>query len=925
MQFLNLKIHNLASIEDATIDFTTSPLKDTPLFLITGETGAGKTTLLDAICLALYSRTPRLTAKASKNTYDTSIDKGITFCDPRQLLRRGTSEASTTLVFQGDDGVRYTATWEVHRAYKKPNGTLSGRLWILSTDTYTWTKEKEIETEITRVVGVTYDQFVKTTLLAQGEFSRFLEADENEKADILSHIIGTEQYAVLGQKVFEKQKSCGNEYQCLKAKIEGITLLTDEERTQKQTTLDRYDEENKQLLAKQEVLNSQIEWLQKEGDIERNVQRVSEELQGALKEQESEVFKQHTQFVQDYDASITVRGAIQRQQQLRVQQQDLQVQQQKIIQQRKEVQQREHTCRDEVGKCKTILDEQEKELSSMDVESVTVRQQELQTQKDSLVTLQNAITLFSTYVDSYRTTKEKIETTTTEYNTLVVKRDGLKKECVELEKKYQQASETYNKVAISVEEKVKDIRHKLKVGDTCPVCGSVVNSVLQDDTFASALQPIEDMKRQSEREWQENRVALVSTEKILLKTSQDLKTLQNEYERVLRQGQVQHSTVDEAYSKAGFEDKWEQKCNENITTRLSEVKKQLEDLQQKRKEIDTKQAVCQQVRKQYDDALSRLNGVIASVQRIEMSYTTINTSLNNIQKNIEQEENTINTFCTQYPRMNREYLIVLDTYKTIPQWREQINTLTQRVTTLQGQQALLLRQREDHQTLKPKSLTDTSLEVLLSERQQVVNSLKESSEQRGALKQELSLDATQRKVFVEVQKDCDQVKTIYEKWSTLSALIGDAQGAKLQRIAMGLVLEHLLSITNKYLRTFCERYKLVSVSGTLTILVQESTLAPQSISILSGGERFMVALALALALSQLNTGHSQIETLFIDEGFGTLSEDYLDSVINTLETLHRRSNKHVGIISHVERLRERIGTQIIVQRTNKGNSEVVVR
>lgn len=923
MQFLSLKIHNLASIEDATIDFTTSPLKDAPLFLITGETGAGKTTLLDAICLALYSKTPRMVAESSRNSYSTPIDKKISFSDPRQLLRRGASEASTTLVFIGNDGARYTATWEVHRARKNPDGALGDRQWVLSTDSYTWTKD--IEVEITRVVGVTYDQFVKTTLLAQGEFSRFLEADETEKADILSHIIGTERYALLGQKVFEKQKSCGNDYQCLKAKIEGITLLTDEDRTQKQTALQQYDEANKQLLVQQELLNSQIEWLQKEDDIEQNVQRVSEELQSILKEQESETFKEHTQIVQDYDASITVRGVIQRQQQLHVRQQDLQVQRQEIIQQREEVQQKEHTCRDEVSKCKTILDEQEKELNSMDVESVTARQQELQTQKDTLVTLQNAITLFNTYVDSYRTTKEKIETTITEYNSLVVKRDGLKKECMELEKKYQQACETYNKVAISVEEKVKDIRHKLKVGDTCPVCGSVVNRVLQDDTFVSALQPIEDMKIRSEKEWQENRVALVSTEKILLKTSQDLKTLQDDYQRVLRLGQAQHAIVDEAYSKVGFEGKWEQKCNEDITSRLSEVKKRLEELQQKRKEIDGKQATCQRTRRQYDDALSKLNGVITSVQRVETSYTMVNTSLENTQKDIAQEENTINTFCTQHPRMNREYLMVLDTYKTIPQWREQRDTLAQRVTTLRGQQALLSRQREDHQALKPKTLTDTSLEVLLSERQQVVHSLKESSERRGALKQELSSDATQRKVFAEVQKDCDQAKTIYEKWSTLSALIGDAQGAKLQRIAMGLVLEHLLSVTNKYLQTFCDRYKLVNVIGTLTILVQESTLAPQSISILSGGERFMVALALALALSQLNAGHSQIETLFIDEGFGTLSEDYLDNVINTLEVLHRRSNKHVGIISHVERLRERIGTQIVVQRTNKGNSEVVVR
>ena len=100
MRLRRLTIHNIASIEDAEIDFEVRPLSDAPVFLITGDTGSGKSTILDAICLALYATTPRFDNTQMEGDMD-EAGKPITLRDPRQLMRRNTGEAPVTLTFPG--------------------------------------------------------------------------------------------------------------------------------------------------------------------------------------------------------------------------------------------------------------------------------------------------------------------------------------------------------------------------------------------------------------------------------------------------------------------------------------------------------------------------------------------------------------------------------------------------------------------------------------------------------------------------------------------------------------------------------------------------------------------------------------------------------------------------------------------------------
>lgn len=193
MKFQKLTIHNIASIEDAEIDFEKQPLADSEVFLITGKTGAGKSTILDAICLALYADTPRLDGTKMQGETKEG-EKTVKIDDPRQLMRRNTGEASVTLTFTGSNSIHYQATWSVARARKKVTGNIQSKDWQLKNlDTgHTLTKDKEIEAEIKTAIGLDFNQFCRTTMLAQGEFTRFLNSKDDEKAEILEKITGVD-------------------------------------------------------------------------------------------------------------------------------------------------------------------------------------------------------------------------------------------------------------------------------------------------------------------------------------------------------------------------------------------------------------------------------------------------------------------------------------------------------------------------------------------------------------------------------------------------------------------------------------------------------------------------------------------------------------------------------------------------------------
>ena len=304
-----LQIHNIASIEDATIDFEVQPLADSEVFLITGKTGAGKSTLLDAICLALYASTPRLENTSMQGEMRDN-EKDIKIKDPVQLMRRNTGEAFVRLTFTGSNGVHYEAQWSVARARNKVTGKIQNKKWALrNLDTdFTYTKDKEIREEIALAIGLDFKQFCRTTLLAQGEFTRFLNSKDDEKAEILEKITGVDAYSRIGAKIFEQTVEKKKIWEDSQQKIEGIQILNDEEIAQKSNQLQQLDEQSQQIKNTLEKEQKKLRWLQREQDFRQRKEQAKEDLAHVKSIAESDETQQQEQTIALWNHTIEARA-----------------------------------------------------------------------------------------------------------------------------------------------------------------------------------------------------------------------------------------------------------------------------------------------------------------------------------------------------------------------------------------------------------------------------------------------------------------------------------------------------------------------------------------------------------------------------------------------------------------------------------------
>ena len=309
MKLQKLTIHNIASIEDAVIDFEAQPLADSEVFLITGKTGAGKSTILDAICLALFADTPRLDGTQMQGeTKD--VDNRIGLDDPRQLMRRNTGEAFVTLTFIGSNGMHYESTWKVWRSRNKPTGNLQGKSWNLKnldTDN-TFDKDIDIKAEIKAAIGLDFNQFCRTTMLAQGEFTRFLNSKDDEKAAILEKITGMDIYAKVGKKIFEVTGQKEQLWRESKLKVEGIQTLSDEEITAKKEEMAGLEAQYKTLKDAVDDDKDKLQWIRTDDDLTKAIATATEDHKQAQADVESDDFKTKELLVKQWNATIDARS-----------------------------------------------------------------------------------------------------------------------------------------------------------------------------------------------------------------------------------------------------------------------------------------------------------------------------------------------------------------------------------------------------------------------------------------------------------------------------------------------------------------------------------------------------------------------------------------------------------------------------------------
>ena len=262
----------------------------------------------------------------------------------------------------------------------------------------------------------------------------------------------------------------------------------------------------------------------------------------------------------------------------------------------------------------------------------------------------------------------------------------------------------------------------------------------------------------------------------------------------------------------------------------------------------------------------------------------------------------------------------------IAEYRAIINNANEAAIRINTNKTTLTNERQKLEDERPQTTEGETIESIIAKIANVAAIISESHTKQGAISQQLKQDADNKAKFESILKEIEVATAEYESWEKLSNTFGSADGKKFRSIAQSFILNDMLLKANVYLRQFIPRYEMKGQPGSLAIAVidHEMVDADRPISNLSGGESFLLSLSLALGLSSLSNQAMAMDTLFIDEGFGTLDSEYLNTVINALEQLHNIGGKKVGIISHVDSLKERITTQIQVNVINNSHSEINV-
>ena len=981
MKILAIRGRNLASLEgDFEIDFTVEPLLSAGIFAISGPTGAGKSTLLDTMCLALFARTPR-TDQAKENNVklqDVSNEQ-LSQSDPRFLLRRGTSSGFAEVDFMALNGHRYRTRWSVARARDKENGRLQNpRLALYNLD-----KEEEeqgtrsdLQARIIDLIGLTFEQFTRSVLLAQNDFSTFLKAEQGEKASLLEKLTGTELYSAISRQIFERNARAKEAFDLIQTRIQGIELLTDEEENDLRTRLAGTEKELQRVekaKAEQQALQEAVRSIEQQITIRQRQQKEAadklvhatelltvarhEYEKGVEEQQQSETrFKSLQQEILqarklDIQLDTAIRDLSHSEQQLKnvmLRKEEAEKKYQAAVLRRRqgaeeiarltawrERYKKKERIAEQLSALLLHLDAASATRSGMDaaVRSIETLRQEMAALNKQLSDLQqtsaNKQQALKRAEADYRNLEEELK---------AVDAPALDKQIEKLRQEREQL--LIEQARLEASGNIKDLRGRLQDGQPCPVCGSThhpfANQVPVAPVSALTLQ-LQDLSNKKEtyvahtRHLTRLQQQLLQLHKELADSEaackemagkQQLAASRQEREEAIVKEQStlltqSLSAADLLFGNSEWQKAWlrnPETFRKTLTDFARQWHENTEKLHQLERQESAQKAECESLasflpslEKQAEESgqLHEKNRAAFSSLQAERKKLLNGRSADSVEQEYIRRMEELKERLKKLSATQTEQSGIADQTRGIA---DQIaKDLTEASADLLRRKAALDKWTADYLD----SSGGEPLEVILSRFTQ------EKTELAFRLRTQ-----TENKAKVSgLQEELNVRRSESERWAKLNELAGSADGAKFRRIAQGYTLDILLNYANVQLRELTRRYRLERVPETLALQVIDRDMCDEvrTVHSLSGGESFLVSLALALGLSSLSSNRMLVESLFIDEGFGSLDAETLRVAMDALESLRTQGRK-IGVISHVQEMTERIPVRICVNRAGNGRS-----
>lgn len=1021
MKILIIRGKNLASLEgEFEIDFTKEPLKSAGIFAITGSTGSGKSTILDAITLALFDKTPR-TEKTKENITIFNADS-LNQKDTRNILRRGTTDGYAEVEFISLGNERFRANWSVRRSRNKIDGTIqatSMQLFNITQNREVPGVKTEIKKEIERIIGLTFEQFTRSALLAQGDFATFLKAEEKEKSDLLEKLTGTEIYSIISTKIYEHAEVAYNELKFIQANIDGINVLSEEEINEKNQNIESLKNNAPILDSQIQKARAKINWLDENKKQEYLLNEAQNEVEKTycakrLASPRIEYIRKIDQFQEIMPRYISLTSS---QKELDGKRESFASKTNSLEQENRAVQK----IKEDVDIYTKKLQEQ-KELQDR-LQPEIKKAIELDTQianiKSVIATAkvangrltegekyyQNNLKGYSASIDAtqlsiqeiknWYASRDKFKEIIPDVSLIVEHLDAIsnaEKQMADASKRLENQEILLKDNTDSLSSLNKDLedlnstltteivilRSKLVDNSPCPVCGSLHHPITSTEVKNIKEDELEKAKAKlkAKIEKVQNAIKIIGEEIATIKSQH--KRAMDDYDNFYPNVSKRLSPIgnwEESFKNGSLQDslrktaaKWnsysslltklqadlstaetnkkntEDRITENgesltkSNSELVDLEKKYTELKESRatliygKTVQIMQDSLAQALKSIEDSLTKAKSEESILGKkkseLEGSLAQIKVEIDRLEEQIKEDSDAttawINSHSNDFAIADIESIMGKDA-NWIRTERESLSNLDTSITKANS----ILTERKNtyntHQHSNDRPASEEKKEDIALQLSENQKKQQEEASLLGAIGEQIKRYNESKAKIKTFEKELNSKRETAENWNRLNSLFGSKNGMKFRNIAQEYTLDILLSYANIHLQDLSDRYQLERIPDSLALQVIDCDMMDErrSVNLLSGGETFLVSLALALGLSSLTSNRMNIESLYIDEGFGSLDIDTLRVAMEALDHLQTQGKK-IGVISHVEEMKERIHTQIRVLKSANGRSRIEI-